>query len=139
MKLREKEKMKKTKKHQKFLSIAKKVARESEFERFRHGAVLVKGGSVISFSFNKNKFCPFAQRFRSLPGIPTVHAEVGCILGLPRSITTNADVYVVRLGSDNTVRLSKPCQMCQSCLSHVGVKRIFYSIEQGESVGVMKL
>lgn len=130
--------IKQTKRHSRFLNIAAKNAMESTFDRFRHGAVLVKGGSVISTATNKNQYCSFANRFRTLPGIPTIHAELGCILGIAREITNNAILYVVRIGFDNTFRLSKPCEMCEQCLSFVGVRRVYYSTNENE-IGVMKL
>ena len=38
-----------------YLNLARKVAHCSLHEDYRHGAVLVKGGSVISTSCNKNQ------------------------------------------------------------------------------------
>ena len=82
-----------------FMSLAKNVARQSDFPNYRHGAVLVRGGSIINTSPNKDSFCSFGARFRNnLPGHATVHAEIGAILGLDRSITDGAVLYVARIG-----------------------------------------
>lgn len=111
----------------------------SEYGKFRHGAVLVKHGAVMSAGLNKDKPCSFGERFRPRDlGEATVHAELSAILNVPRKQTENADVYVVRVGANDDVRNSRPCPMCQAALRFVGVKRIFYSGENGE-FEVMKL
>jgi len=124
-----------------FMSLAKNVARQSEFSDYRHGAILVKGGSIISTSPNKDSFCSFGARFRNghhQPGHATRHAEIGAILGLDRSITDGATLYVARIGKADEFRMSKPCQMCESTLRHVGIKRVIYTINNKE-VGGYKL
>jgi tRNA(Arg) A34 adenosine deaminase TadA len=119
-------KLSKTKKR--YFDLAKRAAMESTYGKLRHGAVVVKGGSVVSFGFNKSNHCQFGQRFRHMDkGPATQHAEISAILGLPRSATQGADVYVVRINNDCDWRMSKPCPMCEQALKFVGVKRVFYT------------
>ena len=89
------------------LDLAKRAAMESTYGKLRHGAVVVKGGSIISFGFNKDSH----------------------ILGLPRSATEGADLYVVRINNKCQWRMSKPCPMCEQVLKFVGVRRVFYTID----------
>lgn len=111
----------------------------SQYGKFRHGAVLVRHGSVMSVGLNKDKPCSFGNRFRPKDmGEATVHAELAAILNVPRSQTEGADLYVVRVGSLDDLRNSKPCRMCQAALKFVGVKRVFYSAGD-ESFEVIKL
>jgi len=123
-----------------YMQTAKKTAVCSEFRDSRHGAVLVRGGSIINTSYNKDSFCSFGKRFQKThKGKTTVHAELGAILGLDRSITTGATVYVARIGrNDENFRLSKPCSMCEAALRHVGVKRVVYTVDN-DIVGSYKL
>jgi len=119
-------KLSKTKKR--YFDLAKRAAMESSYGKLRHGAVIVKGGSVVSFGFNKSNHCQFGQRFRHMDkGPATQHAEISAILGLPRSATQGADVYVVRINNDCDWRMSKPCPMCEQALRFVGVKRVLYT------------
>jgi len=122
------------------MDLAKKMALQSEFPESRHGAVLVKGSSVRNMAHNKDNFCSFGKRFqRTHQGRTTVHAELGVILGLDRSITSGATVYVARVGkADDEYRLSKPCSMCHAALKYVGVKRVVYTIDDDE-VGSYRL
>ena len=115
------------------------MALMSEYGKFRHGAVLVKHGAVLSAGLNKDKSCSFGERFRPKDlGEATLHAELAAILNVPRKQTENADVYVVRVGALGDLRSSKPCPMCQATLRFVGVKRVFYSCDDGD-FEVMKL
>jgi len=122
-----------------FFEFAKKMALMSEYGKFRHGAVLVKHGSIMSAGINKDKTCSFGSRFRPKEmGDATVHAELAAILNVPRSQTEGGDVYVVRVGQREDLRNSKPCLMCQAAVKFVGVKRVFYSAEDG-NFEVLKL
>ena len=117
-----------TKKTDRCLTIAKNVAYNSPYGKLRHGAILTKGGSIINISFNKENYTYFGTRFRnSSHGHATVHAEIGCILGIPRGSTTGADLYVCRINREGEFRNSKPCSMCHEALKHVGVKRVYYT------------
>ena len=71
----------------------------------------------------------FATRFQKQhDGKTTLHAELGAILGVDRSITDGATVYVARIGKEGDYKISKPCQMCHEALKHVGIKKVVYTI-----------
>ena len=127
------------KRRKRLIELATRVAESSENKDYRHGAILVKGNNVLNAASNKNAHARFGKRFRRRDkGNPTYHAELGCILGLDRSVTRGADLYVVRVGRAGTLRLSKPCHMCEAALKHVGVRRVYYSINENE-FGCVKL
>jgi len=112
-----------------YFNVARKAALCSEQSDYKHGAVVVKGGSVINTSCNKNRLASFGSRFcKEHDGIPTLHAELGAILGLERSVTEGATLYVARVGKDGGFRLSKPCSMCTAAMKHVGIKRVYWTI-----------
>ena len=65
---------------EKYIQLARRVALQGSYGGYKHGAVLVKGGSIINISHNKDKFCSFGSRFRKRDeGTATLHAELGCI------------------------------------------------------------
>ena len=116
-----------TVKNKRYIEFAKRVAEQSDYGKFRHGAVLVKGSSVRSISCNKHRHCSFGARFRKEGhGEATLHAELGAILGIERS-TTQA-----RINKEGEARISKPCPMCEAAMRHVGVRRVYYTNEHGK-------
>ena len=119
-------------KEQRALKIAAKVAEQSGYGRFRHGAVLVKGGSVLNVSANSDNHTSFGQRFRTRPGRATHHAETSCVLGVNRAATTGATVYVARVNRQGEWRMSKPCSMCHEVMKFVGIKKVVYTIGPNE-------
>lgn len=118
--------------HNRFLDIAKKLALRSPYKKFRHGAILVKGGSIRNGACNSNDYCSFGAKFRKEPGKATIHAEIGAVLGIDRSVTEGATVYVARLNKREETRLSKPCSMCEAVLRHVGIKKVIYTVSDSE-------
>jgi len=111
------------------LRIAAKVAEQSGHDTFRHGAVLIKGGSVLNLAANSDNHTSFGQRFRSSPGRATHHAETACILGLERSSTLGSTLYVARVNKSGSWKMSKPCSMCHEVMKFVGVKRVVYTTD----------
>ncbi len=121
--------MKKTKR---YISLAKKIAEQSDYGKFRHGAVLVRGSSVRNMACNKYRHCHFGKRFREAnTGNATLHAELGVILGMDRSVTQGATVYTARVNKEGSARMSKPCPMCENAMRHVGIKRVVYTDRSG--------
>tara|TARA_B000000557_G_scaffold85451_1_gene68701 strand:- start:1903 stop:2337 length:435 start_codon:yes stop_codon:yes gene_type:complete len=125
--------------HRRYIEAARKTAEDSTFPDYRHGALLVRGGSILNSAYNKNSHIGWANRFRAKScGHATHHAELGAILGIDRAKSSGADVYVVRIGKNGELKLSQPCLMCQSVLAHMGVKRVYYSIDEN-NLGCIKL
>jgi tRNA(Arg) A34 adenosine deaminase TadA len=116
-----------------YIELCKRVALQSDHPFQKHGAALVKGGKVINTSFNRNQFNKFAQRFWYKDnGHGTIHAEIGAILNVDRSITEGATIYVVRIGrADGIMKNSKPCDMCAAVMKFAGIKRVIYSYKDG--------
>ena len=130
--------MKLTGRHKRNMELAAKLASQSSNPDYRHGALLLRGSNIIGLSTNKNRHSWFGNRFRERDcGHATHHAELGCILGIDRRKTMGSVMYVCRIGKNGDLRLSKPCTMCQSVLRYVGVKKVYYSIDN-KTMGVYK-
>ena len=85
-------------------------------------------GQPVDQSKKINRFFNLAKNIASTSEYGKIrHAELGCILGMPRNVTTGADVYVCRINKNGVFRNSKPCSMCHSALKYVGVKRVYYT------------
>jgi len=128
-----------TKRQKRYLELAKRIAISSDSPDYRHGAVLVKGGSIINTSCNDLRSVWWANRFRNHQcGHATQHAEVGAVLGIARDVTDGAVMYVARVGKKSEFRLSKPCPMCLRVMEHVGIKKVIYTVDD-EHVATIKL
>ena len=126
-------------KMRRYLKVAQDVATNSNYGKLRHGALLIRGGSIIKTAFNKDKFSSFGERFRNSDyGPATHHAELSCISGIDRSKTNGASMFVVRINRQGELRLSKPCPMCHDALKFTGVRKVYYSTNDG-SIEMYKL
>ena len=118
--------------HKRCVDLAAKVAETSDYDMHaRHGAVLIRGGSIVNMAPSLSEYCSFGMRFVDHDGNATKHAEINCILGIPRQVTEGSTMYVVRLDSEDRLRMSKPCPMCEAALRFVGVRRVFYTTDDG--------
>lgn len=108
-----------SKKNKKYLDLACKLARQSECS-IKHGAVLVKGGSVVAVGFNK-------PRNNSVTGggFYTTHAEIDCINQAGK--TLGATLYVARINSRGAPMFSRPCENCMKAIQKAGIRKVYYT------------
>lgn len=95
-----------------WLNVALKEARFGRHKQHRMGAVIVRGGSVLSRAANQSK--PFGLTNRGR------HAEERALT--PTRDFSGAKLYVAREGS----RMSRPCRSCMRLIIKAGIDRIVY-------------
>lgn len=103
-----------------------KVAEKSTY-RARMGAVILKGGRVISTGFNELRYSKHNTREWG-----SVHAEEAAIVKVIRrhgglAKLAGATMYITRIKKDGTTGLAKPCELCQELIDSVGIKKVFYT------------
>jgi deoxycytidylate deaminase len=115
--------------------MAEKQAKKSTFKQHRLGAVLVKGGRVLSTGYNKYGY---TKELR----YSTVHAEESSIVRLIKTgrlvDCMGADLYVSRITPGGRIGLAKPCPRCLDLCRSVHVNRVWFSTEDG-TMGTIKL
>ncbi len=94
------------------------ACRRRDFRAHRVGCVLRrKDGVVIRYA---NQCCHVRT--------PRMHAEARCA----RKATPGSVAWVVRVLTDGSLAMAKPCRACQVQLKAYGVDRVYYSIGPGE-------
>ena len=110
-----------------YLSLAAREAHRSPM-KFRHGAVLVKGGRLLSKGFNHYRKTIGGESYCS------THAEMDTLrrLGTHKESlqsSRGSDLFVVRMGKDGLLRRnSKPCPICVEWMHRYGVNRVYYTV-----------
>jgi len=104
------------------------------------GAAVVYNDSVISIRFNTMKTSPFQKRFGKNPKAIHIHAETRAIKDGINSIgidkLNKCALFILRLRYLDVEKkqmiwgMAKPCSGCQSLITHFGIKRVFYSVNQ---------
>ena len=113
-----------------FMQMAEDEARRSA-QNFRHGAVVVRGGKLLSSGHNKvTTKCP-SHMF-------SIHAEMAAIKhSTERCGLVDAHVYVARVNRCGHTAESKPCKMCQRFMRMHGISRVYYSTNESNVVNSM--
>lgn len=111
--------------------IASRQAKHSPHVQHKLGAVIVKGGRILSTGFN-------SIRPSSLLGTRTLHAEAAAILQLMKQRRLHdlagADIYVTRYTKGGAVGMARPCDHCRNLIRSVGIRRIHYTTDHGTTV-----
>jgi len=115
-----------------YLLRAKKIALKSP-SRFRVGAVLVRGSSIIGVGYNRQRKSHTVMHLHAHPEIKSfigTHAEMVACRGLrPYDIGINSTLYVNRVRRDGTQGCSAPCPACISILRNKGIRKIYFSLD----------
>lgn len=114
-----------SKREKAFLSVARYLASKSE-SRQRHGAVIVKGGSVIGTGFNKDRNHPDIVSPEHIKSHCSVHAEVDAIRDAKWNVK-GAVLYVARVNAQGKDRNSKPCDRCMVVIEETQIKKVIYT------------
>ena len=89
--------------------------------KYKLGAIIFKGGSILSRGYNYD----------------TIHAEEHALKKLKPHQIEGADILVVRINTTG-LAMAKPCKKCHSKLVENGIKRVFYSNNEG-TIEIMRL
>lgn len=126
-----------TKTEKKFFNVAKAMSELSD-HRQRLGCAVVRGHRIISSGYNSQTKCHKVQavldkeRFGcDCPG--KLHAETAALLPLIKDGTNlnNASIYVYRAHKDGSLALARPCPSCEKLIRQCGIKKVYYTIENG--------
>lgn len=111
------------------MRIACKLALKSEHSQHRHGAVIVKGGNIISTGYNQ-------LRPSNVLKTETLHAEAHAILKVlndrRHSDLVGATMYVSRWTRGGILSLSRPCPSCTDLCRSVGIYDCVYTTVNGQ-------
>lgn len=115
-----------------FLNLAMRAAESSDCQQ-RHGAIVVRGGSVLAIGVNKWRNDITMAGLLHDQGRSTdisIHAEIDALsrVSNPRGAT----IYVARVNRTGKARLSKPCVNCAKALKKAGVSKIVYTLNNDD-------
>jgi deoxycytidylate deaminase len=91
----------------------------------KHGAVIVRGGSVISVGINKNRNHPSIVSNEHIKIHCSVHAEIDALRKVKSA--KGAIIYVARVNKKGQDRLSRPCARCSKAIEQAGIKKVVYT------------
>lgn len=111
--------------------LASKAALNSEHRQHRMGAVVVKGGRILSTGYNQ-------LRPSKLIGTNTLHAEAHAVLKLLKDNRLHdlagSDCHVTRFTRGGRVGMARPCSHCMDLLRSTGVRRVFFTTDNDETI-----
>ena len=112
------------------LKLAIDEAMKSEHTTHKHGAVVYKRKQILQSG--RNQYCS-AKRIRHFNSdkIWSIHAEMNALAGLPRKMTRNADIVIVRVNKRGDIVNSKPCEICMGLIRSAQIRRVLYSTDDG--------
>lgn len=110
-----------------FLKSALKNANKSTLP-FRVGAVIVRGGRIISSGCNLRRFTRRLPNRHHEEGLCAEQAAILKLLTAKRQTEmVGAIIYVTRTTKRGKISIARPCSFCQELSRSVGIRKIFYT------------
>ena len=128
-----------------FFRAAKSVSEFGSHHRHKVGAIVVMKHRIISSGCNSMKTHPLQKQYNKYrfkeDSVHACHAELVALLPLIRDNVDLADasIYVYREHKNGTPGCARPCKSCMELIKDVGIKRIFYTTDDGYAREDLKL
>lgn len=130
------------KKINRYLDMAKEASTQSDFTKHKLGAVAVYRGSLLATGCNSCKTSPIQKRYNRVRNYSTeasyghtncTHAELNCINKIKYLDIdfSKVSLFVYRQHKNGTKALARPCPACSKLIRDMGIKNIYYTIENG--------
>lgn len=130
-----------------YFEMARQEAERSDFSRFHVGCIIVYKGRIIGRGSNSDKTHPLQKKYNkerkfnkcgTKPIKHSVHAEIAALSSIPYPIQESIDwshvkVYTFRIAPGKKLHqgCARPCEGCMKALRDRGVRRSFYSTDDG--------
>lgn len=132
----------------KMFNAAHCEAEKSDFKQFNIGCVITYKGHIIGRGHNQNKTHPmqkkYNRKYRKLHNSShafiqdSIHAEMDAINSIPYTTGIETDfskaklfVYRISPGKRLGYGKAKPCAACMEAIRKLGIKKIYYTDEDG--------
>lgn len=114
-----------SRKQKSLLNLAVRMAETSDVTH-KHGAVVVRGGAVLSLGVNRWRNRDLLEQSGPYNPHITTHAEMDALsrVSNPRGVT----IYVARVGKNGDEKFSRPCDNCTKAMIAAGVKSVVYTV-----------
>ena len=132
-----------TKKVNHYLELARNASLKSDFPKQKLGAIVVYKNSVLASSCNSTKTSPMQKKYNRARDnfdeeanyirANSLHAEMSCILKI-RYLDIDfgkCSLFVYRETKNGHKALSRPCKACSTAIKALGIKDVYYTIENG--------
>jgi deoxycytidylate deaminase len=126
-----------------FMQHAIELAKKSTME-MKHGCVIVntkcRDKQIVATGINEHVLNCEERNVFSIHSEMKALANLIGIRGHNEKYLENCTAFVARVGSERLgyqVKMSRPCIKCQKLLKKMGIKRIFYTIDEN-SVAELK-
>ena len=107
------------------MRLALNLAKSSSCKN-KHGAVIVRGGNVLSLGINKMRNHPNIIQEELIKDACHIHAEIDAIKKVKRDLR-GATIYVARVSPFGKGVMSRPCNRCYEQITNAGITKIVYT------------
>lgn len=116
-----------------FTRLLSEITRSGDKRYYVIAATLDKNDNIIAMAENSYvKTHPLQAHLAEVAGRPCreyLHAEIGALV---KSYAKAESIMVVRQTRGGLTRCAKPCDICMMALKEAGVRRVYYSDDEGE-------
>jgi deoxycytidylate deaminase len=92
--------------------------------KFKHASAIIQNGKIYSTGVNRY--------INNMDTTLSLHSEIQAIAGCKD--LRNKSILIIRVSTNNRLKLSKPCSNCLKQIKNKNIKKIYYSTDEGTIV-----
>lgn len=121
------------------LEILTKMASNSTIH-YKHAAALISGNMIYSAGINKfikqSKIPKLHRKASACEVRKTIHAEINVFEHFPKKNIKGMvlDILVIRINKNHILKNSRPCNQCIEKLQKIGIRKVYYSDDNGNII-----
>lgn len=125
----------------KYFTSAKNISKLSNFSKQHLGAIFVYKRKIIASESNTYKTNPLQKEYNRLRNFDeesinngAIHAEMRCLLRTKYMDDIDwpkVHVFIYREHKNKVKGMARPCEACMQALQDRGIKKIYYTTENG--------
>ena len=106
---------------------------EKSYVNSQHAAALIYNDNILAMNVNKFIKTILIKNGESIEKYyKTIHAEIN--LNYPRNEVRGKDIVVIRINKNLALKNSRPCSMCIEKMKKLGIRKVYYSNNDGEMI-----
>ncbi len=111
-----------------------KLPDHPQYECFPHWSFLIRNNQIISWGTNKehepDRKYGYHNKEKDESFKPKLHSELDCVRKNRRGFE-DTELVNIRLNKSGIPRLALPCKICRNLILSIGIKKIYFTHENG--------
>lgn len=122
------------------IALSDDIESDRPYNKIKVVAFLIYKNKILSFGVNSEKTSLYQYKMRRQAQVndsdfvyDKTHAEIAAIKKIHPSFSNweHVEIFICSKKKDSSLRLSRPCPICEKTIKDMGIKKVYYTNSYG--------